>query len=156
MSSPIEVAEFLESIHYNGRPSNLEEKAVSLVGDKIYNILIKGYTEKQWGKDCRELSPDIITRLPVRLTFDNNYFDDIYQGIPIGGYSKWINNILNGIQVMTDTDFLTAREFWKSKAEIVIPAVSSTNISNSAINPSLYCPKNIHNIGKLEKNDSIL
>lgn len=120
MSSPIEVAKFLESIHYNGKPSNLEEKAVSLVGDKIYNILIKGYTEKQWGKDCRELSPDIITRLPVRLTFDNNYFDDIYQGIPIGGYSKWINNILNGIQVMTDTDFLTAREFWKSKAEIII------------------------------------
>ena len=91
-----------------------------IISKKLFDLVFRGYTEKQWGKDCRELSPDIITRLPVRLTFDNNYFDDIYQGIPIGGYSKWINNILNGIQVMTDTDFLTAREFWKSKAEIII------------------------------------
>ena len=82
-----------------GEPQNLEEQAISLVGTDIYYKLIKGYTEKQWGRSCKELPSFIIKRLPVRYTFDNNYFNDRYQGIPIGGYNKLINALLNGVEV---------------------------------------------------------
>ena len=88
-----------------GEPKNLEEQAISLVGRDIYEKLIKGYTEKQWGRDCRELPSFIIKRLPVRLTFDNNYFNALYQGIPIGGYTKMINNLLKDIKVELNVDY---------------------------------------------------
>lgn len=89
-----------------GEPKNLEEQAISLVGRDIYEKLIKGYTEKQWGRDCKDLPAFIIKRLPVRLTFDNNYFNDLYQGIPIGGYTRLIANLLEGIEVRLNTDYL--------------------------------------------------
>ena len=86
-------------------PHNLEEQAISLVGKDIYEKLIKGYTEKQWGRDCKDLLAFIIKRLPVRLTFDNNYFNALYQGIPVGGYTKMVANMLDGIEVRLDTDY---------------------------------------------------
>lgn len=89
-----------------GEPKNLEEQAISLVGRDIYEKLVKGYTEKQWGRDCKELPAFIIKRLPVRLTFDNNYFNALYQGIPIGGYTKMVENLLDGIEVRLNTDYL--------------------------------------------------
>lgn len=88
-----------------GEPKNLEEQAISLVGRDIYEKLIKGYTEKQWGRDCKDLPAFIIKRLPVRLTLDNNYFNALYQGIPIGGYTKMIANLLDGIKVRLNTDY---------------------------------------------------
>ena len=91
-------------------PKNLEEQAISLVGTDIYEKLVKGYTEKQWGRPCTELPAFIIKRLPVRLTFDNNYFNALYQGIPIGGYTKMIEQMLDGIEVRLDTDYLEHRE----------------------------------------------
>lgn len=101
-------------------PRNLEEQAISLVGTDIYEILIKGYTEKQWGRKCTELPAFIIKRLPVRFVFDNNYFNDKYQGIPIGGYNKLIDGLLNGIEVKTDTDFFENREYWENIAEKIV------------------------------------
>ena len=95
-----------------GEPQNLEEQAISLVGRDVFEKLVKGYTEKQWGRDCKELPAFIIKRLPVRFTFDNNYFNALYQGIPIGGYTKMIENMLEGIEVRLDTDYL------KDKAEL--------------------------------------
>lgn len=89
-----------------GKPKNLEEQAISLVGRDIYEKLVKGYTEKQWGRDCKELPAFIIKRLPVRLTFDNNYFNALYQGIPIGGYTKMVANLLDGIDVRLNEDYL--------------------------------------------------
>ena len=91
-------------------PKNLEDQAISLVGTDIYEKLVKGYTEKQWGRPCTELPAFIIKRLPVRLTFDNNYFNALYQGIPIGGYTKMIEQMLDGIEVRLDTDYLQNRE----------------------------------------------
>ena len=91
-------------------PSNLEEQAISLVGIDIYNKLIKGYTEKQWGRPCNQLPSFIIKRLPVRFTYDNNYFNALYQGIPMGGYTKLIENMLNGIDVQLNTDYLKNRD----------------------------------------------
>lgn len=93
-----------------GEPKNLEEQAISLVGRDIYEKLIKGYTEKQWGRDCRELPAFIIRRLPVRLTFDNNYFNALYQGIPVGGYTKMVANLLEGIEVRLNTDYLEHKD----------------------------------------------
>lgn len=87
-------------------PKNLEEQAISLVGRDIFEKLIKGYTEKQWGRDCKELPEFIIKRLPVRLTFDNNYFNALYQGVPIGGYTQMVENILKGIEVRLNTDYI--------------------------------------------------
>ena len=105
----------------NGRePANLEEQALTLVGKDIYEKLIKGYTEKQWGRKCTELPAFIIKRLPVRMTFDNNYFNDSYQGIPIGGYNKIIEGLLSGIETKTDTDFFEKREYWESVAEKIV------------------------------------
>lgn len=91
-------------------PKNLEEQAISLVGRTIYEKLVKGYTEKQWNRSCTELPPFIIKRLPVRFTYDNNYFNDRYQGIPIGGYTKLINGMLDGVEVRLNTDFFSNRE----------------------------------------------
>ena len=101
-------------------PRNLEEQAISLVGTDIYEKLIKGYTQKQWGRPCTELPAFIIRRLPVRLTFDNNYFNAFYQGIPVGGYTKMIGNVLDGIEVRTEEDYLADRETWNGMADRVI------------------------------------
>ena len=102
-------------------PSNLEEQAKVLVGADIYNILIKEYTEKQWGRPCCELPPFIIKRLPVRFTFDNNYFNDRYQGIPEGGYNKLIEALLDGVECKTNTDFFNSEYLnWRSYAEKLI------------------------------------
>lgn len=103
-----------------GEPNNLEEQAISLVGRDIYEKLVKGYTEKQWGRDCRNLPPFIIKRLPVRLTFDNNYFNALYQGIPVGGYTKMVERILEGIEVELGVDYLGDKEKWKSMARKVV------------------------------------
>ena len=101
-------------------PQNLEEQAISLVGRDIYEKLVKGYTEKQWGRDCKELPAFIIKRLPVRLTFDNNYFNALYQGIPIGGYTKLVENLLEGIEVRLNEDYLEDKAEWNAMAEKVV------------------------------------
>lgn len=103
-----------------GEPKNLEEQAISLVGRDIYEKLVKGYTEKQWGRDCKDLPAFIIKRLPVRLTFDNNYFNALYQGIPIGGYTKLIEKMLEGIEVRLNVDYLENKEELDKLAEKVI------------------------------------
>ena len=101
-------------------PKNLEEQAISLVGRDIYEKLIKGYTEKQWGRPCTELPSFIIKRLPVRLTFDNNYFNALYQGIPIGGYTQMVANMLDGIEVELNTDYLKDKEKYDAIADKVV------------------------------------
>ena len=101
-------------------PRNLEEQALLLVGRDIYERLIKGYTEKQWGRDCRDLPASIIRRLPVRLVFDNNYFNDPYQGIPVGGYNKLIDGLLDGVETRTEMDFVSLRGQWKDMAETLV------------------------------------
>lgn len=103
-----------------GEPKNLEEQAISLVGRDIYEKLVKGYTEKQWGRDCKELPAFIIKRLPVRLTFDNNYFNALYQGIPIGGYTKMVENLLDGIEVRLNTDYLEHKAELDTLADKVV------------------------------------
>ena len=115
--TPEEAAEKIEEqkSEITGEPKNLEEQAVSLVGRDIYEKLIKGYTEKQWGRKCTELPAFIIKRLPFRFVYDNNYFNDRYQGIPIGGYTKIIEKMLDGIEVKTDTDYF---EFIKENPDI--------------------------------------
>ena len=101
-------------------PTNLEEQAISMVGDDIYRKLVKEYTEKQWGRDCKELPPFIIKRLPVRFIYDNNYFSDRYQGIPIGGYTKIIEKLLDGVEVRLNCDFLENKEELTATADKVV------------------------------------
>ena len=101
-------------------PKNLEEQAISLVGTDIYEKLVKGYTEKQWGRDCKDLPAFIIKRLPVRLTFDNNYFNALYQGIPMGGYTQMVANMLEGIEVRLNTDYLANKAELDALAEKVV------------------------------------
>ena len=103
-----------------GEPKNLEEQAISLVGRTIYEKLVKGYTEKQWNRDCKDLPAFIIKRLPVRLTYDNNYFNDRYQGIPIGGYTKLIESMLEGIEVRLNTNYFDNREYYNHIAEKIV------------------------------------
>ncbi len=112
--------EAVEALH--GRePQNLEEQALCLVGKDIYEKLIKEYTEKQWGRDCKELPAFIIKRLPVRFIFDNNYFNDLYQGIPIGGYNKLIEKLLEGIETKTDCDFFAEyKDSWREVADKLV------------------------------------
>lgn len=101
-------------------PANLEEQAINLVGKDIYEVLIKGYTEKQWGRPCTELPADIIKRIPVRFTYNNNYFNDMYQGIPIGGYNTLISKLLEGSDVLLNVDYNEDRLIWNTKANKVI------------------------------------
>ncbi|WP_302591715.1 UDP-galactopyranose mutase [uncultured Muribaculum sp.] len=114
--------EALEKMRAEGisEPRNLEEQAIALIGRDIYEQLIKGYTEKQWGRSCTELPAFIIRRLPVRMVFDNNYFNDAYQGIPIGGYNKLVDGLLDGIEVKLDTDFFDNRSYWESVADKIV------------------------------------
>lgn len=101
-------------------PRNLEEQALMLIGKDIYEALIKGYTEKQWGRKCTELPAFIIKRLPVRFIHDNNYFNDKYQGIPIGGYNKLIDGLLEGVETKTNADFFADRQYWESIADKIV------------------------------------
>ena len=101
-------------------PSNLEEQAIALVGKDIYETLIKGYTEKQWGRPCSELPTFIIKRIPVRFTYDNNYYNDCYQGIPEGGYNKLIDSLLNGTECKTNCDYFNDRDYFNSLSETIV------------------------------------
>ena len=121
--TPAEAAAKIEEQRREARitePKNLEEQAISLVGRDIYEKLVKGYTEKQWGRDCKDLPAFIIKRLPVRLTFDNNYFNALYQGIPEGGYTKMVQRMLEGIEVRLGTDYLVDRETLDALADKVV------------------------------------
>ena len=102
------------------KPQNLEEQAISLVGQDIFEKLVKGYTEKQWGRDCKDLPAFIIKRLPVRFTYDNNYFNALYQGIPVGGYTKMLERMLEGIEVRLNEDYLIKREEWNAIADKIV------------------------------------
>ncbi|CTR28964.1 TPA: UDP-galactopyranose mutase [Escherichia coli] len=104
----------------NKEPANLEEQAISLVGRDIFETLIKEYTEKQWGRECKNLPAFIIKRLPVRFTYDNNYFNDRYQGIPIGGYNRIIEKMLEGVDVQLNTDFFDNKDYWISSARKIV------------------------------------
>jgi UDP-galactopyranose mutase len=123
VTTPMEAAERIEQQRREAgitNPSNLEEQAISLVGTDIYQKLVKGYTQKQWGRPCSELPAFIIKRLPVRLTFDNNYFDAAFQGIPRGGYTKMVQQMLAGIQVRLEKDYLQDKAYWDGLADTVI------------------------------------
>ena len=115
-------ADAVEKLRAEGisEPRNLEEQALTLIGKDIYNKLIKGYTEKQWGRKCTELPAFIIRRLPVRMTFDNNYFNDVYQGIPVGGYNRLIEALLDGIEIKTNTDYFSYREEYDMIAQHIV------------------------------------
>lgn len=103
-----------------GEPQNLEEQAIKLVGRTVYTKLVKGYTEKQWGRSCKDLPPFIIRRLPVRMTYDNNYFNDRFQGIPVEGYTAMVENMLRGADVQTGIDFFADKDKWLSAADTVV------------------------------------
>ncbi len=124
--TPKEAQEIIESQKNSaletlkGEPQNLEEQAISLVGVDVYQKFIKGYTKKQWGRDCKDLPKSIIRRIPVRLTYDNNYFNDPYQGIPKGGYTKIFEKLLNQSEVLLNTDFLKHKQEFKNKAQKII------------------------------------
>ena len=114
--------EAMEKMRAEGvfEPRNLEEQALTLIGKDIYEKLIKGYTEKQWGRKCTELPAFIIKRLPVRFVFDNNYFNDKYQGIPVGGYNKLIGGLLEGVETRTGVDFFSDRAYWETVADKIV------------------------------------
>lgn len=120
--TPAQAKEKIESQkgEVSGEPTNLEEQAISLIGKDVYKKLIKGYTEKQWGRDCKDLPPFIIKRLPVRYTYDNNYFNDPYQGIPSGGYNGIIKAMLDGCDVLLETDFNRNRDKYAAMAEKIV------------------------------------
>ena len=122
ISTPQEAKAIIEKqkAEITGEPKNLEEQAIALVGRDIYEKLVKGYTEKQWGRDCSELPSFIIKRLTVRFTYDNNYYNDLYQGIPIGGYNKLIEALFEGADIETGVDFLSEKEKWLSMADKVV------------------------------------
>ncbi len=122
ISTPTEAKKIIEEQkkEITGEPKNLEEQAISLVGREIYEKLVKGYTEKQWGRDCTALPAFIIKRLPVRYTYDNNYFNDLYQGIPIGGYNVIIDRLFEGCDIETGVDYLEKKEYYDSLGEKIV------------------------------------
>ena len=122
VSTPAEAKQKIEEQRsgIKGEPKNLEEQAIRLVGTDLYQKLIKGYTEKQWGRDCKELPSFIIKRIPVRFTYDNNYFNDLYQGIPIGGYNVIIDKLFEGCDVETGADYLENKEYYDSLGDKII------------------------------------
>lgn len=122
ISTPEEARTIIEKQRKSvaGEPKNLEEQAISLVGTDIYKKLVKGYTEKQWGRDCRELPAFIIKRLPVRFTYDNNYFNDRYQGIPIGGYNVIIDRMFEDCDIHTGTDYLLHRDYYDKMGDVIV------------------------------------
>ena len=122
ISTPAEAKKIIEEQkkEITGEPKNLEEQAISLVGREIYEKLVKGYTEKQWGRDCTALPAFIIKRLPVRYTYDNNYFNDLYQGIPIGGYNVIIDRLFEGCDIETGVDYLEKKEYYDGLGEKMV------------------------------------
>ena len=122
ISTPEQAREIIETqrAEIKGEPENLEEQAISLVGREVYEKLVKGYTEKQWGRDCKELPAFIIRRLPVRYTYDNNYFNDLYQGIPVGGYNVIIEALFEGCDIKTGVDYLEKKEYYDSLGKQVV------------------------------------
>lgn len=122
VGTPVEAMRMIESQRgsINGSATNLEEQAISLVGYDIYNTLIKGYTEKQWGRPCHELPAFIIRRLPIRYTYDNNYFNDRYQGIPEGGYNRLIGGLLQGTECITSCNYFKDKPYWDSIADKIV------------------------------------
>lgn len=118
--TPNEAREIIEQQKFRGTPTNLEEQSLSLVGKDIYETLIKGYTSKQWGKDPKDLPAFIIKRLPLRFIFDNNYFNDTYQGIPIGGYTQMFEKMLEGIEVRLNTDYFSDRDYFNNLVDKVV------------------------------------
>lgn len=122
ISTPAEAKKIIEEQkkEITGEPKNLEEQAISLVGREIYEKLVKGYTEKQWGRDCTALPAFIIKRLPVRYTYDNNYFNDLYQGIPIGGYNVIIDRLFEGCDIETGVDYLEKKEYYDGLGETIV------------------------------------
>ena len=122
ISTPAEAKKIIEEQkkEITGEPKNLEEQAISLVGREIYEKLVKGYTEKQWGRDCTALPAFIIKRLPVRYTYDNNYFNDLYQGIPIGGYNVIIDRLFEGCDIETGVDYLEKKEYYNGLGEKIV------------------------------------
>lgn len=122
ISTPSEAKKIIEEQkkEITGEPKNLEEQAISLVGREIYEKLVKGYTEKQWGRDCTALPAFIIKRLPVRYTYDNNYFNDLYQGIPIGGYNVIIDRLFEGCDIETGVDYLEKKEYYDGLGEKIV------------------------------------
>lgn len=123
VTTPAQAAEMIDRQRHEAgisEPRNLEEQAISLVGIDIYERLVKGYTEKQWGRDATQLPAFIIKRLPVRFTFDNNYFNDRWQGIPIGGYNKLVDGLLAGVEVRCDTDFFADRTHWENRCDRIV------------------------------------
>jgi UDP-galactopyranose mutase len=114
------VAKIEEQRIPNSCPKNLEEQCLDLVGTDVYEILVKGYTEKQWGRDCKDLDPSIITRLPLRFTFDNSYFNDPYQGIPIGGYTPILHKLLEGSKVVLNVDYLEHKQGLNTFADVIV------------------------------------
>lgn len=122
ISTPAEAKKIIEEQkkEITGEPKNLEEQAISLVGREIYEKLVKGYTEKQWGRDCTALPAFIIKRLPVRYTYDNNYFNDLYQGIPIGGYNVIIDRFFEGCDIETGVDYLEKKEYYDGLGEKIV------------------------------------
>ncbi len=121
-----------------GEPENLEEQAISLVGRDLYEKLIKGYTEKQWGRKCSDLPSFIIKRLPVRFTFDNNYFNALYQGIPVGGYTRMVENMLEGIDVKLGVDYLNNKEEYDSLAKTIVYTGPIDEYFNYSLGPLEY------------------
>ena len=121
-ATPKEAQEKLEQqrLEISGEPKNLEEQAIQLVGRDIYTKLIKGYTEKQWGRECKDLPAFIIKRLPVRFIYDNNYFNDPYQGIPVEGYTHLVEVLLEGVDVRLGEDFFEKREYWEEQADKIV------------------------------------
>jgi UDP-galactopyranose mutase len=120
VTTPEDAERIIEKQRFKGIPKNLEEQALSLVGDDIYHTLIKGYTEKQWGRKATDLPSFIIKRLPLRFTFNNNYFNDKYQGIPVDGYTVMFERMLDGIDVQLNTDYFSDREYYDNLAEKVV------------------------------------
>jgi len=122
----------------SGEPKNLEEQAIKLVGRDLYEKLVKDYTEKQWGRPCTDLPAFIIRRLPVRTTFDNNYFNALYQGIPVGGYTKMVERMLDGIEVRLNEDYLTNKASWDAVAKKVIYTGPIDAYFNNCLGPLAY------------------
>lgn len=120
VTTPEQAKEIIEKQKYKGTITNLEEQALSMVGTDIYEKLIKGYTEKQWGKTCKELPPSIIKRLPVRFTWDSNYFNDKYTGVPIGGYTQIFDKMIEGTEVWLNKDYFDDKDFYDGLADKII------------------------------------
>ena len=138
-------------------PKNLEEQALSLVGKDVYEKLIKGYTEKQWGRDCKELPSFIIKRLPLRFVYDNNYFNDRYQGIPIGGYTKIVEKMLEGIEVRLDNDYLANMEEFDLMADRILTSTEWQYRPQDVTREKfIACMKEQNKIGQEFKKQTIL